>query len=132
MKLKVAYVQAQQGIPATVPNSRAWEGFRSRGVGCELFEPRQIEHRTLPLARNTHLLPNAAARRQRMEVAERTHKGSRLKEKREAEEFGSGIVPKKPSTRLRRTFRLFPAEDHRRCVVPRAGIRTRFGAWQCV
>jgi hypothetical protein len=53
MKLKLAYVQAAGGIPATDPFYRAWEGFRKRGVRCELFEPQQLEQRALPLDRDT-------------------------------------------------------------------------------
>lgn len=53
MKLKLAYIQAANGIPATDPFYRAWEGFRKRGLRCELFEPQQLEQRTLPLAKDT-------------------------------------------------------------------------------
>jgi hypothetical protein len=53
VKLKLAYVQAEGGIPATDPFFRAWEGFRKRGIRCELFEPPQLEQRALPLARET-------------------------------------------------------------------------------
>ncbi len=53
MKLKLAFIQAAGGIPATDPFFRAWEGFRKRGVRCELFEPQQLEQRTLPLAKDT-------------------------------------------------------------------------------
>lgn len=53
MKIKLAYIQAQNGIPATDSFFRAWDGFHKRGVRCELFEPKQLEHRALPLARDT-------------------------------------------------------------------------------
>lgn len=53
MKLKLAYVQAENGIPAADSFYRAWDGFRKRGVRCELFEPKQLDQRTLPLARDT-------------------------------------------------------------------------------
>ncbi len=53
MKLKLAYVQAENGVPAADSFFRAWDGFRKRGVRCELFEPRQLEQGTLPLARDT-------------------------------------------------------------------------------
>jgi hypothetical protein len=53
MQLRLAYVQAEGGVPAADPFFRAWDGFRKRGVRCELFEPRQLEQRTLPLARDT-------------------------------------------------------------------------------
>ncbi len=53
MKLKLAYVQAQNGIPATDSFYRAYDGFRKRGVRCELFEPKQLEQGALPLARDT-------------------------------------------------------------------------------
>jgi len=53
MKIKLAFIQAANGIPATDPFYRAWEGFRKRGLRCELFEPPQLEQRTLPLAKDT-------------------------------------------------------------------------------
>ena len=53
MKLKHAYIQAEAGIPATDPFFRAWDGFRKRGVRCELFEPKQLEQGTIPLAKDT-------------------------------------------------------------------------------
>jgi len=53
MKLKLAYIQAEAGIPATDPFFRAWDGFRKRGVRCELFEPKQLEQRAIPLAKDT-------------------------------------------------------------------------------
>ena len=51
MKLRLVYVQAEDGIPATDSFYRAWDGFRKRGIRCELFEPRQLDQ--LPLARDT-------------------------------------------------------------------------------
>ncbi|AMV28118.1 hypothetical protein VT84_27175 [Gemmata sp. SH-PL17] len=51
MSIKLAYIQSQNGIPATDSFYRAWDGFRKRGVRCELFEPSQLE--ALPLARDT-------------------------------------------------------------------------------
>src|SRR5262245_19569571 len=53
MKIKLAYIQGQNGIPAADSFYRAWDGFRKRGVRCELFEPKQLEQGTLPLARDT-------------------------------------------------------------------------------
>lgn len=53
MKLSLAYIQAENGIPSADPFYRAWEGFRKRGLRCELFEPKQLERRELPLARDT-------------------------------------------------------------------------------
>lgn len=53
MKLKLAYVQSENGVPAADSFFRAWDGFRKRGVKCELFEPRQLEQRSLLLARDT-------------------------------------------------------------------------------
>lgn len=53
VKLKLAYVQAAGGIPATDSFYRAWDGFRKRGVPCQLFEPPQLERRELPLGRDT-------------------------------------------------------------------------------
>ena len=53
MKLKLAYIQAESGVPAADSFFRAWEGFRKRGIRCELFEPKQLEHQLLPLARDT-------------------------------------------------------------------------------
>lgn len=53
MKLKLAYIQAQNGIPAADSFFRAWDGFRRRGVRCELFEPKQLASGELPLAHDT-------------------------------------------------------------------------------
>src|SRR4051794_21611743 len=53
MKLKLAYIQAERGIPGNDSFYRAWDGFRKCGVRCELFEPQQLEQRALPLARDT-------------------------------------------------------------------------------
>lgn len=49
-KLRLAYVQAQDGIPADEAFFKAFEGFRKRGVPCQLFDAPQIEQRQLPLA----------------------------------------------------------------------------------
>ena len=53
MKPKLAFIQAQNGVPAADSFFRAWDGFRKRGVRCELFEPKQLELGVLPLARDT-------------------------------------------------------------------------------
>lgn len=53
MQLKRVFVQAHQGIPASDTFYRAWEGFRKRGVPCELFEPAQLRQGELPLTRET-------------------------------------------------------------------------------
>jgi hypothetical protein len=53
MKIKRAYIQAQNGIPAADSFYRAWDGFRKRGVPCELFEPTQLTQGTIPLSRDT-------------------------------------------------------------------------------
>jgi hypothetical protein len=53
VKLKLAYIQAEAGIPATDTFYRAWAGFRKKGVRCELFEPRQLREGALPLSRET-------------------------------------------------------------------------------
>jgi hypothetical protein len=53
VKIKLAYIQAEGGVPAADSFFRAWEGFRKRSVRCELFEPRQLEDHSLPLARDT-------------------------------------------------------------------------------
>jgi hypothetical protein len=53
MKLERAFIQADGGIPASDTFFRAWDGFRKRGVPCELFEPRQLRQGALPLARDT-------------------------------------------------------------------------------
>ena len=53
MKLRLAYVQSENGIPAADSFYRAWDGFRKRGVRCELFEPKQLEQGELPLSRDT-------------------------------------------------------------------------------
>jgi hypothetical protein len=48
VKLKQAFIQAEGGIPASDTFFRAWEGFRKRGVRCELFEPQQLRE-AIPL-----------------------------------------------------------------------------------
>ena len=53
MKLKLAYIQAGHGMPATDSFYRAWDGFRKRGVRCELFEPQQLDQQSLALTRDT-------------------------------------------------------------------------------
>ncbi len=53
MKLNRVFIQAESGIPASDTCYRAWEGFRKRGLPCELFEPEQLRKRLLPLSRNT-------------------------------------------------------------------------------
>ena len=52
MKLKLAFIQAESGVPASDTFFRAWEGFRKRGVACELFEPHQLRQGALPLNRD--------------------------------------------------------------------------------
>jgi len=51
--IKLAYIQAHDGVPADESFFKAWEGFRKRGIPCELFDPEQIHQRLLPLARDT-------------------------------------------------------------------------------
>lgn len=51
MGVRLAYIQAQNGIPAAESFYRAWDGFRKRGVRVELFEPNQLD--SLPLAPDT-------------------------------------------------------------------------------
>lgn len=53
MKIKRAYIQAQNNIPAAESFYRAWDGFRKRGVPCELFEPTQLTQGALALSRDT-------------------------------------------------------------------------------
>lgn len=53
MGIKLANIQAQNGIPAAESFYRAWDGFRKRGVRCEFFEPHQLDSGALPLARDT-------------------------------------------------------------------------------
>ena len=53
MEVKRVYVQADRGVPASGPFYRAWEGFRKRGVPCELFDPQTLENGSLPLERET-------------------------------------------------------------------------------
>ena len=53
MKLNLSFIQADRGVPASDTFFRAWEGFRKRGVPCELFEPQQLRQGALPLARDT-------------------------------------------------------------------------------
>lgn len=52
-KIKLVYVQAQDGVPSNEAFFKAWDGFRKRGVPCELFEPSQIYEGSLPLTRET-------------------------------------------------------------------------------
>jgi hypothetical protein len=53
VRIKAVYVQAREGIPADESFFKAWEGFRKRGIACELFAPEQLHQRALPLARDT-------------------------------------------------------------------------------
>jgi hypothetical protein len=53
MTLTRVFVQAAGGVPASDAFFRAWEGFRKRGLPCDLFEPAQLRAGTLPLARTT-------------------------------------------------------------------------------
>lgn len=53
MTLKLAFIQSERGIPASDPFYRAWDGFRKRGIRCELFEPAQLQRGELPLAPDT-------------------------------------------------------------------------------
>jgi hypothetical protein len=53
VNVRLAFIQAEAGIPASDTFYRAWEGFRKRGVRCELFEPQQLRQGALPLARDT-------------------------------------------------------------------------------
>lgn len=53
MAVKLAYIQSENGIPAKDPFYRAWDGFRKRGIRCELFEAQQLRDKTLPLTRET-------------------------------------------------------------------------------
>jgi hypothetical protein len=53
MKIRLAYIQAQEGIPSDESFFKAWEGFRKRGIPCRLFEPAQLEQGHLPLGPDT-------------------------------------------------------------------------------
>lgn len=53
MPVRQVYVQAEGGVPATDSFYRAWDGFRRRGVPVAPFEPKQLDDRSLPLARDT-------------------------------------------------------------------------------
>jgi hypothetical protein len=53
VKIKKAYIQAEHGVPSDEAFSKAWHGFRKRGIPCELFDSEQIYQRQLPLARDT-------------------------------------------------------------------------------
>jgi hypothetical protein len=53
LKIKRAYVQAQDGIPADESFFKAWDGFRKRRIPCELFDSEQIIRGVLPLAQDT-------------------------------------------------------------------------------
>ena len=47
------YVQAQDGVPSDEAFFKAWDGFRKRGITCELFEPSQLKDGSLTLSRDT-------------------------------------------------------------------------------
>ncbi|MCA9174172.1 MAG: ATP-grasp domain-containing protein [Planctomycetales bacterium] len=47
------YLQSDQGVPSNEAFYKAWDGFRKRGVPCELFEPHQLHDGSLPLSRGT-------------------------------------------------------------------------------
>jgi hypothetical protein len=53
VELKLAFIQAAGGIPASDTFFRAWDGFRKRELRCELFTPQQLRQGDLPLARDT-------------------------------------------------------------------------------
>lgn len=53
LQITRAYIQAQNGVVTNVSTFKAWEGFRKRGIPCELFDQQQVYQRTLPLARHT-------------------------------------------------------------------------------
>jgi hypothetical protein len=52
-KIKLAYVQAQDGVPSNEAFYKAWDGFRKRGIPCELFDPAQIYERSITLTTET-------------------------------------------------------------------------------
>jgi hypothetical protein len=53
MPVRLVYVQAEGGVPATDSFYRAWDGFRRRGIDCVPFDPKQLADGSLPLARDT-------------------------------------------------------------------------------
>ena len=53
VKIKRAYIQTHEGIVAEESFFKAWDGFRKRGIPCELFDPQQLHQHTLPLERDT-------------------------------------------------------------------------------
>jgi hypothetical protein len=53
VKLKRIFIQAEGGIPASDTFFRAWDGFRKRGIPCELFDPQQLRKGLLSLSRDT-------------------------------------------------------------------------------
>jgi hypothetical protein len=53
VKIKLAYIQAQDGVPSDESFYKAWEGFRKRGTPCTLFDQREVHQGSLPLGRDT-------------------------------------------------------------------------------
>jgi ATP-grasp domain, R2K clade family 2 len=53
VKIRRVYVQARDRVPSDEAFFKAWDGFRKRGVPCEVFDPEQLHRGVLPLARDT-------------------------------------------------------------------------------
>ena len=53
MTVTVAYIESRDGVISHDSTFRAWDGFRKRGIRCELFEPVQVYEQQLPLSRET-------------------------------------------------------------------------------
>lgn len=51
--IKLAFIQAQDGVPSDEAFFKAWDGFRKRGVPCRPFAPEELTRGALPLARDT-------------------------------------------------------------------------------
>ena len=53
VKIKLAYIQAQNGVVTHDSTFKAWDGFRKQGIPCELFDQQQVYQRELTLGRDT-------------------------------------------------------------------------------
>lgn len=53
MKLRMAYIQGEGGVPSSDTFYRAFEGFRKRGVRCQLFTPQQLRQGEISLGKDT-------------------------------------------------------------------------------
>lgn len=51
--IALAYIQAHNGVISNITTFTAWDGFRKRGIQCELFDQQQVYQRKLPLRPDT-------------------------------------------------------------------------------